>query len=212
MRRLRYGLNVVALERNLVPPEGPFDVALTNGLAAIVSVEDPGAERNKEGRMLAARALLKVLEDAGGALDFAALREAIDITQPLRHARADDEFLTPVRRHLQALIDIDHHPALLVLDQARATPNVDELVAELYTKAAGEARGISGMPPKDRSDQPDFEECDECLRKTLFLFGFDEFGGTNSPGECVACGYERDAETARRLALDAEWERVKDEF
>lgn len=109
MRRLRYGLNVVAMERDNVPPEGPFDVALTNGLAAIVALDHPGSEKDAKGRVLAASALLTFLEGEGVHLEYAALREAlIEITQPLRHARADDEFLLPTKRHLDAWLPLTH--------------------------------------------------------------------------------------------------------
>jgi hypothetical protein len=210
VRKLRYGLNVVVLERDLVPPEGPFDVALTNGLAAIVSLDHPGAEKDQRGRMLPARELLKVLEDRGEPLDFPALREALDITQPLRHGRADDEYLLPVSQHLRALVDLDGHRALLVLDQAREVGRVEDLVARLYADAANEVTGLYFMSPKERIDQPDLEECDECWRNTFLPDGHDEFGGTNSTGRCVACGYERDEDTARDLAIDAELGRVMD--
>ncbi|WP_262285965.1 hypothetical protein [Micromonospora sp. MA102] len=208
LRRLRYGLNVVALEKDLVPPEGPFDVALTNGLAAIVACDHPGLERGPDGRMLPASGLLKVLEGAGTSLDYEALREALKITQPMRHGRADDEFLLPVRRHLEALVAIDGHPALRVLEHARAAAKVDDLLAILYAEAASHAAGLGLMSPDDQLHQPDLEECDECWRMTFLPAGFDEFGGTNSQGRCFACGYERDAETAWRYARDAEWDRV----
>ncbi|GIJ46838.1 hypothetical protein Val02_37240 [Virgisporangium aliadipatigenens] len=208
VRRLRYGLNVVALERDLVPPEGPFDVALTNGLAAIVAHDHPGKEKDSKGRMLPASALLKILEDAGAPVDFPALREAlVDVTQPMRHARADDEFLLPTQRHLRALVDLDSHAALLVLDLARVAGRVETLVMNLYEDAAGEATGIDFMSPEDRLLRPDLEACDECGRMTFWPDGHDEFGGTNSTGRCVACGYERTAEAAEKLALEAEYER-----
>ncbi|GAB3855748.1 hypothetical protein GCM10029963_51000 [Micromonospora andamanensis] len=210
MRRLRYGLNVVALERDLVPPEGPFDVALTNGLAAMVASDHPGAEKDGNGRMHPASRLLTILENGGQNLDYSVLREALSITQPLRHARADDEYLLPIQRHLAALVDLDGHPALRVLDRARSAAHVDPLVVDLYMEAAAEATGLYAMSPKDRLDQPDLEDCDECWRTTFLPSGIDEFGGTKSPGRCAACGYERDAETARELAIDAEWERVND--
>jgi hypothetical protein len=210
MRRLRYGLNVVALERDLVPPEGPFDVALTNGLAAIVASDHPGDEQDRKGRMLSASGLLKILEDRGEVLDFAALRDALDITQPMRHGRADDEYLLPVQRHLQALVELDDHRALLVLEQARAASKVEDLLARLYADSANEVTGLDVMAFKDRLDQPDLEECDECWRTTFLPDGHDEFGGTNSTGRCVACGYERDEDTARELAVRAELDRVMD--
>jgi hypothetical protein len=84
------------------------------------------------------------------------------------------------------------------------------LLAELYAEAAGAATGLGYMSPKDRLDQPDLEECDVCWRNTFLSAGFDAFGGTNPAGRCVACGYERDAETVWQAAVDAEWERVKD--
>jgi hypothetical protein len=212
IRRLRYGLNVVALERNQVPPEGPMDVAITNGLAAIISAENPTLVHDRNGRMFPASKLIDIAEDLDPNYDFDALREVIKITQPLRHARADDEWILPVAHHLSAIVDLDDHHALLVLGYARETAKVDDLLAKLYQEAAAEYHGLAMMSPKDRLFQPDLEQCDECSRWTFLPQGFDDFGGTNAPGHCVACGYERDRETAWELALDAEWDRVKDKW
>lgn len=212
MRRLRFGLNTVALERDAVPPEGPFDVALTNGLAAIVASDHAGSEKDRKGRILAARQLLDILEAAGSDLDFGALREGLDVTQPLRHGGADDEFLMPVRRHLQALVALDEHPALRVLEDARSVASTDELLSRLYDEAVREAAGVDYLSLKEQLDRPDFEICDVCGRETFLPEGFDDFGGTLAPGQCFACGYRRDDETARDQALAAEWERVKDKF
>ena len=164
MRRLRYGLNTVALERDTVPPEGPFDVALTNGLAAIVASDHAGSEKDGRGRMLPARQLLEVLEAAGENLDFKALREGLDVTQPLRHGRADDEFLLPVAGYLQALVALDGHPALQVLEDARSAASTDELLTNLYGEAVRAAAGMDYLPLKDLLDRPDFETCDVCGR------------------------------------------------
>jgi hypothetical protein len=49
--------------------EGIFDQALSNGLAAIVASEWPGEELDRSGRVLAASALLKVIEEHLGATD-----------------------------------------------------------------------------------------------------------------------------------------------
>ena len=58
MRQARYALNVAVLDEDRVPPEGPFDVALTNGLLAIIAAVDPLLVIDKRGRTLPASALL----------------------------------------------------------------------------------------------------------------------------------------------------------
>jgi hypothetical protein len=70
LHRARYETNVLALEADMVPPEGPFDAALTSGRLAVVADEWPGKEVKKAGsdRMLPASALLDLIEDNGGAL------------------------------------------------------------------------------------------------------------------------------------------------
>jgi len=90
----------------------------------------------------------------------------------------------------------------------RSAGDVEDLVIRLYDDAANEVTGLDFMSPKDRLDQPDLEGCDECGRNTFLPDGHDEFGGTNSTGRCVACGYERDEHTARDLAINAELDRV----
>jgi ferredoxin len=211
IRRMQYGKNVIAIESNSVPPEGLLDVAMTNGLAAIVASVDPSMvymrHRNGNTRILPARSLIQVASNLGIAINAAALQEALDVTQPMRHGSADDEWVAPTAGHLEALRELDAHPALQVLDRARDAPNVDELLVELYREAAIEA---SDFPiPYDNDGLPSLEpeECEECWRMTFLPDGFDMFGGTNSPGVCVACGYERCPEDAYNRALDVEWER-----
>ncbi|GID29134.1 hypothetical protein [Paractinoplanes brasiliensis] len=207
MRKTRYGLNVVALERDLVPPEGPLDVALTNGLAAIVASEFPGEERDSKGRMYAASKLLEILEGKGKNFDFTTLREILEITQPLRHARADDEWIPLYRRHLKALTDLDDEPALQALSLARQASGVESLLRQLYENAAMDAADRQGLlPDEDFQPQVEFESCDECGRSTFLPSGFDDYGGTSTVGQCFACGYERDAETAGEMAVNTLWD------
>lgn len=56
LRRVRYATNATALRDNRLPPEAPYDAALTNGLLVIVADEWPGAEINSNGQTKAARA------------------------------------------------------------------------------------------------------------------------------------------------------------
>ncbi len=158
--------------------------------------------------MLPAADLLKLAKDAGVVLDFDALREGLEVTQPMRHARADDEFLAPVAHHLDALRDLDDHSSLLVLDLARTTSRVEALINALYRENAEEASGMALLSPKELMDAPELDECDECGRSTFVRSGIDQFGGTNTPGHCLACGHERDGETADEMAIAAELDRL----
>lgn len=184
---------------------------MTNGLAAIVASIDPlrvyEANRRGERRILSARSLISVASSLGIAVDAASLLEALDVTQPMRHGSADDEWVAPTAGHLTALRQLDAHPALDVLERAANARNVDELLVGLFRQAADEISGRWSASPDELRLYLEPEECDECWRMTFLPDGFDMFGGTNSPGVCVACGYRRSPEDAYERALDVEWER-----
>ena len=143
IRRMRYGTNVIAIESNSLPPEGPLDVAMTNGLAAIVASVDASKvyETHKDGSIwvLPARKLIKVASDLGIAINADELLKALNVTQPMRHGMSDDEWVAPTVGHLEALRELDTHPALRVLDRATEAGNIDRLLVELYREAALEA-------------------------------------------------------------------------
>lgn len=193
-RRLLYGHYCVAcIEKVTGPPYIGFEEALSNGLAAIVSYECAGSEYDQNGKVLSPSKLLEhltrleVIDEEESLL----LSEAIKETQKLRHARAQDEWLQTNPRHLQALVDLDSHPALSVLDRAK-TSSYEELVLALYQDEVDDALPIR---PKDRYVMPDPEQCPECLRITLMGDGFDDFGvGLAAGAVCIACGYERTVE------------------
>ncbi|HUC23314.1 MAG TPA: hypothetical protein VMA73_11455 [Streptosporangiaceae bacterium] len=211
IRRMRYALNVIAMESNSVPPEGPLDVAMTNGLAAIVASVSPTSVyqilRNGRSRILSAGDLIQVATDLGINIEADALREALDVTQPMRHGSADDEWVAPTAQHLEALRGLDEHPSLQVLELAASARNVDALLVTLFRAAAREVSGWASVSPDEMSSYLEPEECDECWRTTFLPEGFDIFGGTNTAGVCVACGHERSPEDAYDRALSVEWER-----
>jgi hypothetical protein len=62
LRRVVYGLNTLALEEGRVPAEGLFDAAVANGVAAILSAEQPGTEFASTGKVHAPGRLLDKLE------------------------------------------------------------------------------------------------------------------------------------------------------
>lgn len=201
---MRYALNVLAVEGNRVPPEGPFDVALTNGLAAIITYLDDGDEAavvDSRHWVRSARQLLPIAAERLPDFSSGVYRELLDITQPAWHGGADDEWLLTKPEHLQAMIDLDRRPGLGVLESARHHRTVDGLLVELYSAAALEAGGYHLMGPKDQLEAIEPSECDECLRTTFVADQLDDFGGYNSTGRCLACGYERESDVADDMAF-----------
>jgi hypothetical protein len=166
LRRVRYATNTHALLDDRVPPEGPFDAALTNGLLAIVADEWPGSETRKDGQLKSARELLAVL-DAHGCpfpyVDVPVLRDGLDVSQPIRHGRAHDEFAIVLRSHIDALAALDAHPLLRFLERSQGK-SVDWCLWAAFTERA---EWELPFDPKDRLDVPEPEPCDECWRPTF---------------------------------------------
>jgi hypothetical protein len=162
LRRVRYATNTVALRDNRLPPEAPYDAGLTNGLLVIVSASWPGDEITPKGRMKAARDLLDVIDGHGNPfhyLDSTILRQGLDLTQPARHGRSDDEFAVLTGEHVAALLALDEHPALRILNAAATGRDIDALI---WFAFAQRAEAELPFDPKDRLNMPDPEECDEC--------------------------------------------------
>ena len=111
---------------------------MTNGLAAIVAHTWPGEEnekrRNGDHRLKAASQLLKVIaekcdeaqegirlvpdsaDEPKVAVDVAALSDALEQTQRVRHARGVGEI---EQRHVAALLELDGHSRLRQVSEER---------------------------------------------------------------------------------------------
>lgn len=200
IRRSRYGMSALAVFDPKVPPEGPYDEAVTNGLLVIVAHEFPGKDFKKGRARSASQLLDDVLEphDTEG-VDVLRLREGIELTQGFRHGRAHEEWVTIGPQHVQAMMDLDTHPSLNVLEKARKVRNVDECLMATFLDEAEEHLPWS---PKDRLDTPEPDLCDDCGRPTFLAEGWDMFGGNDAPGTCIACGYVRTEEVADKLAVN----------
>ncbi|KAB2808357.1 hypothetical protein F9L07_22850 [Pimelobacter simplex] len=209
MRQARYALNVAVLNEDRVPPEGPYDVALTNGLLAVIGALDPNAITNKKGFTLAARELLPIAVSLGLDIDLDVLTEGLDLTQPLRHGRADDEWIQLRPKHIDALRALDDLDGLQLLDEIDQHRTVDDLMVALFAQQASTYadRNVTGI--KDYLDMAPTETCEECGRETFVPDGYNPDGEV-TVGLCIACGWERDPATAEEMNLLAEFQRKWD--
>lgn len=203
-RRAAYARSALALERDDVPAEAVLDVAVTNGLAAIVAREHPA--RLADGRRVkSATQLLDVCEEhgvAGVQLDCAALRDGVVASQSLRHGRPVDgipeDFEVVGSGHVAAVLQLDAHPSLRVLERAREFTSMKSLIEALFRDAI---EGLRPFSPKDRLDG-DVELCEACGEWALFVFGVDVAGfGFPGPAVCLNCGSELTEEDADMAAF-----------
>lgn len=199
IRQARYALSVAVLDEDRVPPEGPFDAALTNGLLAIVAAIEPTDAVDTKGFSLSARALLQKATALGLSIDRATLDEGLDFTQPLRHGRADDEWIQLGSKHLMALRELDEIDGLQVLHHVESHPTVDDMMVTLFYERAQAYAERDVRRTKDLLDVMEPEECDGCWRLTFVPFGYGVSGGM-----CIACGNRRDEETSEE-SLTMTW-------
>ena len=197
MRRCVYARNSLALRDDRVPRDGAFDAAAANALAAIVAYGASGHEYTSDGgRVKSPTALLAIVAqdpeiktDAIDDSELQTLKEGIEKAQPIRHGRADEEWDVLGKRHVEALISLDQHPALHVLETVDGL-DCEQAEAELYGHEAEERRRLLS-DPRGHSMVPEPSDCHYCGRMTLVAEEFDVFGFGPGEGTCIACGEER---------------------
>lgn len=198
MRRCVYALNTLALRDDRLPRDGAFDAAAANGLAAVVAYESSGDEFETHGargaRVKSPLHLVEtIVQNQAGWNDsisidaLTALRDGIRLVQPIRHGNADEEWDVLNEKHIEALIALDDHSALQVLDELDGKAFA-EAITTLYWRETSEHYPVD---PWDRSQMPAPDFCDECGRQTLVSEQFDAFGIGPGEGVCIACGRER---------------------
>lgn len=163
-----------------------------------------------------------VLKDLGYerkvAVDVDLLLDALNRTQPARHARGATGLLTAV--DVEALAVLDEHPALRVLSDFRTDEywargaeadaiEYDRAIEflEMLTEAEMEdrveaLRATRGWP----ADEFDLQECPACGNTSLVATGSDGWGYGVVAATCQVCSYRQSEHAAERANLDAEWE------
>ena len=195
MRRCVYALNTLAMRDDRLPRDGAFDAAAANGLAAIVALQDEGLEYEaNEDRVKSPMALLKIVRNdsdlrtnALQSPDLRTLKKGIKKAQEFRHGRAEEDWDVLRDEHIDALIALDQHPALEVLELVDGM-NFEEAAVTVFEQ---EALSLLPSDPEERSFVPDPAYCDNCGRMTLLAEDWDMFGFGVGEGGCISCGLER---------------------
>ena len=206
LRRCVYALNALALRDDRVPRDGAFDAAVANALAAIIASQGSGQEFQKThaNRVKSPLELLELARDraqeddhSASQVDYTTLKEGIKTAMAFRHGRADEEWDALSEHHIKALLALDEHPALRVLELVDGM-HYEDAVMEIYSH---EAEKFMPFDPKERSMVPDPAYCDNCGRVTLIAE--DSHWSGIGEGICIACGEERtyDDTVADHLAL-----------
>lgn len=240
MRAEEYGRCAAVLDVDFHVPGAAalFDQAVTNGLAAIVTHMWQGEEsekrRNGDHRMKPASQLLKVIVDKCDEVrhgvrripdrpaeplvdvDVAALTDALEQTQRVRHARGTGQL---EQRHITALLELDHHSCLRQISEERRESDwvkdtiqdrYEQQRAYDYLELIGEREAdrrielaAEHLPahPDDLIDGARLTDCPVCGRETLTVSGIDDFGAGYGPGTCLVCSYVRSPAAAHDLAL-----------
>lgn len=163
-------------------------------------------------------------------VDVGTLLEALrEITQPIRHARedgdeADENRRVLERRHVEALLALDFHPCLGVLDWERedryedSAQKQDEREQEQASRTrmrigdeeaerrAAAAVNLHSGPSSDDLDALELQECPVCRYEAFSADGSDELGMQVGIGECLVCHYRRSPAIANAIARGMEWE------
>lgn len=235
--------------------EAVFDQALTNGLAAIVAHEWPGAEADSKGRVYSAARLLTIIAERvpqegqtgvhvfpdpdpehtralacligdaddddtslfGTRVDVTTLKEALDRTQAVRHARGEGVL---EQRHIDALRHLDQHRSLGRIngeeadriwqgareeDQKsilRAVAYLDLIGEDVAAQRAADVDNPNVYHPKRNPGGHDPEECPVCGFETFCVQGTDDYGYGFGHGQCLVCTYTRSRDTLDDMAMD----------
>src|SRR5680860_980750 len=146
------------------------------------------------------------------------LQDALDRTQPARHARGATGLLTAA--DVSALQVLDEHPALRVLSEFRTNKyweRGDHADAVEYDRAIEFLEMLTEAEVEDRveavratrgwpSDEEAIQDCPLCGNRSVVATGSDGWGYGIVAATCQVCSYRLSEHAAEKANLDAEWE------
>jgi hypothetical protein len=155
------------------------------------------------------------------------LRGALDVTQAIRHARANERESDAVvtDEHMAALAALDYHPALFgITDELieRARENAHDRDATERKRARAYYRILDSAEQKGRAAldycenhqwqtkdaRSVVETCPVCMNQALVAREFDAFTEEIGIGTCHVCSYCRSAEIADEYGVELNIERA----
>jgi hypothetical protein len=164
-------------------------------------------------------------------VDVGTLLDALDVTQPVRHAREDGdetegEPRVLERRHVEALLELDSHPSLWALDMEREDRYEDSaqkqdareqekagqtfrLIGEEEAKRReAAAADLHSGPSPDDPGALELQECPVCECEAFSSDGMDDLCMQVGIGECLVCHYRRSPAIANALGRDI-WDEAR---
>ncbi|MEU6845489.1 hypothetical protein ABZ930_26775 [Streptomyces sp. NPDC046716] len=138
-------------------------------------------------------------------IDVDLLTHALDVSGLARHGSGTGRLQ---HRHVQALLALDHHPALGALGEAKSdhdlwqaldedarsadqARSLIELIGdEEVRRRAASAENPNAYHPEHNPDGHTFEQCPVCGYETFCVEGRDMWGRVGI-GQCVVCSYVR---------------------
>lgn len=161
-------------------------------------------------------------------VDVPAFREALRVTQAIRHARATGkrgQMLT--ERHVDALAKLDYHPALFAISDElieRSQAGISARDATERARAAAYYRALDDEERERREaidyetahtwetkrDRSIVEQCPVCDTLALVAPDLDPVIQEIGIGFCFVCSYRRTPELAEELAYQLDIERSID--
>ncbi|MDP9850422.1 hypothetical protein [Streptosporangium lutulentum] len=155
------------------------------------------------------------------------LREALDVTQAIRHARdtGDETALGLTAAHVEALWELSEHPTLskLVDDLSDGSEEAGRyaitaaddrerdrasIYLELLSSEELARRGGVDYAAEYSQEFSDVEECPVCGNNSLVLSSRDSEIDEIGVGRCVVCSYERTMDAANDIAASVQFERA----
>jgi hypothetical protein len=146
-------------------------------------------------------------------VDVPALRDALDVTQAIRHARPDGDDAVLSERHIEALTGLDRHAALFGISDElveRAQAGIAGRDAAERTRAGAYYRAL-GDEERQRREAIDYaaeyawetqddrtvvDECPVCENRALVAPALDGVIEEIGIGFCFVCSYHRTQEVA----------------